>query len=119
MSDNVNFNGLDLDENEMAPDLISLVDEEGNEYMFEILDSYDMDDHQYIAVAPYFEDAEEAVEDSGELVILKTIEEDGEDPYLAPIEDEDEFNRISEIFVKRLEEYYDIIDEYDDEAEEE
>ena len=35
MSDNVNFNGLDLDENEMAPDLISLVDEEGNEYMFE------------------------------------------------------------------------------------
>ena len=119
MSDNVNFNGLDLDENEMAPDLISLVDEEGNEYMFESLDSYDMDDHQYIAVAPYFEDAEEAVEDSGELIVLKTIEEDGEDPYLAPIEDEDEFNRISEIFVKRLEEYYDIIDEYDDEAEEE
>lgn len=114
MSDNEIFNGLDLDENEMAPDLISLVDEEGTEYMFEILDSYDMDDHQYIAVAPYHENAEDTIEDSGELTILKTVEEDGEEPYLVPIDNEDEFNRISEIFIKRLEEYYDIIDETPD-----
>ena len=114
MSDKENFEGFDMDENEMAPDLISLVDEDGVEYMFEILDSYDMDDEHYIAVAPYHEEAEEALEDSGELTILKTVEDDGDEPYLIPIEDEDEFNRISEIFIKRLEEYYDIIEDTPD-----
>ena len=102
---------VSMDENDMAPDLISLVDEDGQEFMFEILDRYDEDDNHYLAVAPYYEDAEEMLEEDGELIILKSVEDETDgDPYLVPIEDETEFNRISAIFVKRLEEYYDIID---------
>ena len=45
-------------------------------------------------------------EDGTELVILKVVEDNGEE-FLEPIEDDDEFEEISEIFMDRLEEYYD------------
>ena len=45
-------------------------------------------------------------DDDGQLVILKVVEEDGAE-FLEPIEDDEEFEEISEIFIDRLEELYD------------
>ena len=41
------------------------------------------------------------------------VEEEEDESYLCPIEDDDEFNRISRVFEERLADYYEIIDEDD------
>lgn len=104
-----------MDENER--DVISLLDEEGKEHEFEIVDALEMDDNQYLALVPLFDESqpEAALEDSGELVILRVSDEEDEDgeQYLDVIADEDEYNKIAELFIGRLEDYFDF--EYEDE----
>ena len=109
-----------MEESDLAPDLISLIDDDGKEYEFEILDSYDCDEGHYIAIIPYTPDAEDDLENDGDLMILKAVDDeegDGADGdfYYSPIEDDEEFNRISAIFVSRLEEFYDIVEDSGDE----
>ena len=86
-------------------DIVTLVDENGKETEFEIVDSLVTDNNEYFALIPT-ETAENLSEDDGELVILKVVEENGEE-FLDEIEDDDEFAEISEIFIDRLEELYD------------
>ncbi len=94
-----------MDEN-YNPDIVSVVDEDGVEHTFEELDRIETDDARYVALLPVYDEAEEILEDDGELIILKVSEEDGE-TYLEPIEDEDEFNEIGNIFEERLSELFD------------
>ncbi len=95
-----------MDEN-YNPDIVSVVDEDGVEHIFEELDRIETDDARYVALLPVYDEAEEILEDDGELIILKVSEENGE-TYLEPIEDEDEFNEIGSIFEDRLSEIFDI-----------
>lgn len=53
---------------------------------------------------------EELLEDSGELLVLEMVEHDGEG-YLEPIADEDLFNTIAHMFMERLEEEFDFVEE--------
>lgn len=94
-------------DSDFGNDILTLVDDEGVEHEFEVVDTLETDDNQqYMALVPVFNEAKESLEDDGELVILKVVQED-DDEFLEPIEDEEEFDRISAIFVQRLEEYYD------------
>ena len=86
-------------------DIVTLVDENGKETEFEIVDSLVTDNNEYFALIPT-ETAENLSEDDGELVILKVVEENGEE-FLEPIEDDDEYESIAEIFMERLEDLYD------------
>lgn len=86
---------------EFNPDLVSVIDENGVEHVFEELDRIETDTAKYVALLPVFDDAEEVIDDDGELIILKVCEEDGE-IYLEPIEDDNEFNEIGKIFEERL-----------------
>ena len=86
-------------------DFITLVDEKGIEREFEIVDSLVTENNEYFALIPT-ETADNLANDDGELFILKVVEEDGEE-FLEPIEDDEEYDEISEIFIDRLEEYYD------------
>ena len=95
---------------EFMPDLISLIDEDDNEYNFEVLDRIETDDGRYMALTPIYDDPQEQLNDSGELVILKVFEEDGEE-YLEQIDDEDEFATISDAFINRLQDLYEIKEE--------
>lgn len=95
------------EEMEFGPDLMTLLDEEGNEHEFEVADTLEDNDEHYMALIPVFDDAEELLEDDGELVILKVVQED-EEEFLEAIEDEEEFNRVSAIFMERLQDDYDI-----------
>ncbi|MBO4876555.1 MAG: DUF1292 domain-containing protein [Ruminococcus sp.] len=88
--------------NEYTPELIELVDDEGNKKNFELIDVAEVDDEVYYALMPEF-DEKDILSADLELVILKTIEEDGEE-ILASIEDDEEYLRISEVFLKRMEE---------------
>lgn len=92
---------------EYQPDLVSLSDDEGKEYNFEVLDSFDENDTQYVAMTPYDDENELDEEIDGSLVIMKVVEEDGEN-YFVEIEDDDEYERIANEFVTRLQDYYEI-----------
>ncbi len=86
-------------------DIVTLVDESGKETEFEIVDSLVTENNEYFALIPT-ETAENLDSDDGELVILKVVEEDGEE-FLEPIEDDEEYESIAEIFMERLEDLYD------------
>lgn len=95
---------------EFNPDLVSVIDENGVEHVFEELDRIETDTAKYVALLPVYDDAEEILDDDGELIILKVCEEDGE-TYLEPIEDDNEFNEIGKIFEERLSELFDFNEE--------
>lgn len=90
--------------------IITLVDDEGIEHEFEIADMLEDNGSEYLALIPVIEDPDELLADSGELVVLKVVAE-GVEEFLEAIEDEDEFNRISSMFMERLGEDYDFIEE--------
>jgi uncharacterized protein YrzB (UPF0473 family) len=92
---------------EYGPDLVSVLDDEGNQHQFEILDAIETDEGRYVALTPVFDDPDQAVEDDGELIVLEVVNENGED-LLVPIEDDDTFDEIAGIFEERLAEYYEI-----------
>ncbi len=108
-------------ENESAfeKDVISLLDEEGKEHEFEIVDALEADGREYMALIPIYDQPEETLEDSGELVILRVsdeLDEDG-DQFLEAIEEEEEYNQVAEMFMGRLEEYFDFEEEDGEEGE--
>lgn len=93
---------------EDSPVIVSVVDEEGVEHMFEELDVIELDDKEYVALLPVYDDDVDDVE--GELIILLR-NYDGDDIYLEPIEDEAEFMRIGQMFEERLSDIFDFNDE--------
>ncbi len=92
---------------EYNPDLISLQNDEGKEYNFEVLDAIETDTGRYLALLPTFDDPQALLDDSGELVIVKVMEEDGEE-YYCEIEDDDEYETVADAFVDRLEDFFEI-----------
>ena len=110
MAENMTPNELDdvLD----APELYTLMDEEGNEKLFELIDTLEENGTVYFALIPHIEDPNELLQGEVELVVLVAgTDEDGND-ILEPIESDEEYERIAQIFIDRLDE------EYDDEEEE-
>ena len=97
-------------------ELYTLVDEEGNEKLFELIDVLEEDGKVYFALIPHAENPEELLEEC-ELVVLAVQEgEDGGD-ILVPIESDEEYERIAEIFIQRLEEEEDEIEDDAEQAE--
>ena len=88
---------------EYGSDFVVLVDEDGVEQEFEILDTLETDDARYVAFLPVPAEGEEEDEEA-EIVILRVEPgEDGED-LLASIEDEAELERAYELFMRHIEE---------------
>lgn len=91
--------------------LITLLDEDGKEEQFEHLATIEHNGSSYVALVPYFEKPEDLLEDDGELVILKIIEEENGEEILAAIEDEEEFNTVAAKFEEILDDEFEIHDE--------
>ena len=92
---------------EYGNNIVSVLDDEGNEHQFELLDAIETDEGRYVALLPIYTEAEAALEDDGELVILEVVNDNGDD-LLVPIEDDEVFENIADAFQERLEEYYEI-----------
>ena len=92
---------------EYEPDLITLEDEEGKEHVFEVIDSADRKGSRYMALVPYVENEEEMLEADLELVLMK-VGEDQEGEFLDSVEDDEELYEVSNMFEKRLREFFDI-----------
>lgn len=96
--------------NEYEADLITLLDDDGSEHEFEVIDEIDTDEGHFLALVPT-ETLDAAEPDT--YYIFEAVEEDGEE-QLAEVEDEALLDRLAEIFESRFEEdFYD-----DDEGEE-
>ena len=69
-----------MDENKMeyGADLLTLLDEDGNEHQFEVADTMEYEGEEYMALVPVFDDPEDLLEDSGELLIFRSVNEDGD-----------------------------------------
>ncbi|MBR0466353.1 MAG: DUF1292 domain-containing protein [Clostridia bacterium] len=95
---------------EYDPDIITLADDEGKEYTFEVLDAIETDDGRYLALLPQYSDPAKMLEDSGELVIVKEEEENGEE-FFSEIEDDEEYETIADAFTDRLQNFFEIEEE--------
>ena len=100
-------------DSEYGNDILTLEDDDGVEHTFEVLDSIENAGTRYLALSPIYDDPQQTLADSGELVILRVVEADGEE-FLETIDDE-EMDEIADIFMERLEEDYDVISEDEDE----
>lgn len=91
-----------LDEDE---GIIELEDEEGNVTRFVFVDRAELDGVAYYALIP--EEYDENGEDAAEFVVLKEAVIDGE-AMLATVDDDDEYNRVGEMFLQRFSELPDL-----------
>ena len=91
----------------LGADLYTLVDEEGVEQTFELMDTYETDEGElYYALVPYYENPEDMVEADTELVVLRSEEDENGEETLVSIDDAAEYERIGQIFMDRLSETY-------------
>lgn len=85
-------------------DLYTLVDEEGNEKLFELIDVLEDNGQVYFALIPHIENPAELLEGEVELVVLNAKTDENGNEILEPIETDEEYDRIAEIFLDRLNE---------------
>ncbi len=82
-----------LDEEYFDTEIYTLTDEEGNEEEFELIGKYMENGVTYNALIPADEKKQ-----NGEYIILRREEDEEGNVFLATIEDDEEFDRIADIF---------------------
>ena len=95
---------MEQDELMDAADLYTLVDEEGNEKLFELIDVLEEDGQVYFALIPHIENPAELLDGEVELVVLCAKNDEDGNEILEPIESDEEYERIAELFIARLDE---------------
>lgn len=94
-------------DNGFEADLITLIDDEGQEHEFEIIDEMENDDGHFMALVPTQQDPEDMATDAETYYIFEVIEEDGEE-QLQEVEDDALLDKLADIFETRFNEaYYD------------
>jgi len=86
---------------DFGPDIVSVVDEEGKEHVFEELARADWNGGTYVALAPLVGEADEEEDGDDELILLR-VEEEGGETYLSILEDEAEFDAVGKVFSEML-----------------
>lgn len=98
MNDAEDFDGLDDD------DIIVVVDDEGVEHEYLIIDAVTHKGSNYMLVTPADYENEDENEDF-EACIIKEEGNEGDDVIFALVEDEIEFNEVAALFMENAEEY--------------
>ncbi|MBQ8133863.1 MAG: DUF1292 domain-containing protein [Clostridia bacterium] len=79
-------------------DLVSLLDDEGNEYEFEVLDEIDYEDGHYYALMPLFDLPDQEIESGSTYMIFEAVESEDGEPQLAEIDNEELLDEIAAVF---------------------
>ena len=90
---------------DFGADLLTLLDEDGQEHEFEVLDIIDDDEGTFYALLPTFEDPQAKLDDEGTYYIFQSIEEDGEQE-LVEVEDDALLDRLAQEFEAHFVELY-------------
>ena len=84
-----------------GPTFITVTDEDGREIVLEFVDALEYNGQTYMAFCPAVEEgADEDSEDYG-MVILKTIEENGEE-LLSTLDNDEEVETVYNLFMERF-----------------
>ncbi|HBC96072.1 MAG TPA: hypothetical protein DC034_04645 [Clostridium sp.] len=78
----------------MKDDIKNLIleDENGEEVQFEVVTKLDIEDREYVIAIP------EECKESKEAIVLKIIKDKNGREIFATVENEDEFNQVSEVY---------------------
>ena len=99
---------------EERTDIVVLIDEEGNEHDFALVDRFPVDMNEYAVLVPVLyldEDGEEEPDLDEEAYIFRIDVSDGEET-LVEVEDEVEWNEVAAVLQERMENF-----EYEDDEE--
>ena len=80
---------------------ITVTDEDGNEFELEHLDTLEYNGQTYLAFFPAVQEGEEEKEEELGLVILKAIQENGEE-ILSTLDSDEEIDAVYNEFMKEL-----------------
>ncbi len=98
--------------NDFGDNIISITDEDGNDFELLVLDEADMNDVHYLALT---ESKDPDEEENLEVIILKVIEdEDTGEELLSTVDSEEELEAIYQIFEDQMFSEDDGYDDYDD-----
>ena len=92
-------------DHEYEADLLTLIDDEGQEHEFEIIDELETDDGHFMALVPTQQEPEDISSDAGTYYIFEVVEEDGEE-QLQDVEDDELLDKLAEIFETRFNEAF-------------
>ncbi|MBR1778993.1 MAG: DUF1292 domain-containing protein [Clostridia bacterium] len=90
--------------NEFSPDIITLIDEDGKEHVFEILDTIEDEKGVFYALFPKTYTGTGV---DSNYYIFELIEDEGEQ-LLAEVQDDELLNELAEIFESHFEDLYEI-----------
>ncbi|MCR5522273.1 MAG: DUF1292 domain-containing protein [Clostridia bacterium] len=102
-----------MSQEEYTPDIVSVIDDEGKEHIFEELDRIETEKGLYVALCPLSEDPAQDEGEYDEFIVLKVVPEKDNDVTLYPIEDDEEYDEVGKIFTERLAELYSSEDDED------
>lgn len=88
-------------EENYGPNFITLTDEEGNEIELEHLDTIEWDGTTYLSFFPAEQEGEDTPEEDLGLIILKVIEENGEE-ILSTLDSDEEIDLVYQKFMENL-----------------
>lgn len=91
---------MSIENENYEADLVVLLDDEGNEHEFEIIDEIENDDGYFMALCPTLRDDGNEIADADEYYIFELVNEDG-DEQLYEVEDEALLNKLADIFESR------------------
>lgn len=92
-------------DNGYEADLLTLIDDEGQEHEFEIIDELENDDGHFMALVPTQQDPEDLSSDAETYYIFEVVEEDGEE-QLQEVGDDALLDKLADIFENRFNEAY-------------
>ena len=88
-------------EENYGSNFITVLDEEGNELELEHLDTLEWNGHTYMSFFPTVPEGEEVSEEELGLIILKVIQENGEDIF-STLDSDEELEAVYELFMENL-----------------
>ena len=83
-------------------DIITIADDEGNQYELEILDVLDVDGVSYTVFVPANIDTMDVNDPDYGLIFLRNREENGEE-FFDSVDDEEELDRVYELYQQLIE----------------
>ena len=86
---------------DFGPDFITVTDEDGNDIELELVDALEHKGVTYMAFFPAVEEGADEDSDDYGMVILKSIEENGEE-LLSTLDSDEELDEVYGLFMERL-----------------
>mgnify|MGYP002554034237 CR=1 FL=1 len=83
---------------EMAEENLVLIDDEGNEHEFEIVDIMEVEGNRYVIMLPL---GEELLEEEEAVVMKIILDEEGEEVF-ADIESDEEWDKVEKAYAEML-----------------